>query len=242
MTDTTQPGSSQRTQLLVLGVITLALIGGGWFAYSTFAGNTVPVGKEIEVGAMRGGGFGRGAAAAANRMRNRAPDISQQPDGVRPMGLKQVQVKSGDFFTQLPEGADAPDNVRLYTVQNLITPELDGLLQARTELVMNTKLAEQLQVSKEQIARLTSIPVNRGGGLRLTKPDRDEIKLAWKAVNDAPAGAQKDAATQAFLAKLREIGDRCIEPTRQQLSKRGDDIKAILTADQLQKYLAQRGR
>jgi hypothetical protein len=232
-------GSSQRTQLIVLLSITTLILVGVWFAWSTFAGNSVPVGKEIDVGAMRGG---RGAAYAANRIRARAQqnDITQQPDGIRPMGVGQVSVKSGDYFTQLPEAADAPDNVRLYTAQNLISGELDMLLRARVEIASNPKVAEQLQISKEQIEKLTKIPLNRGAGLRLDKNDRDEIKTLWKSVYTAPAGAPRDAATQTLLAKIREIGDRTLEPTRQLMNKRGDDIKAILTPEQLQKYLSQR--
>jgi len=237
-------GSSQRTQLLVLSAVTLLLAIGAWFAYSKFAGNSVPVGKEIEVGQMRGRNFNR-AAGMANRVRaraNAAPDISQTPDGIRSLGVKQMSVKSGDYFTQLPEAADAPDNVRLYTVQNLITPELEALLQARVDLVTNQTLASQLQISKEQTGKLTKIPMNRGAGLRLTKADRDEIKALWTAVYTAPVGAERDAATQRLLAQFKVIGDRNLEPTRQLMSKRGDDVKAILSPDQLQKYLAQRGR
>jgi hypothetical protein len=34
----------------------------------------------------------------------------------------------------------------------------------------------------------------------------------------------------------------CIEPTKQMMRNRTEQIKAILTPDQLQKYLSQRGR
>jgi hypothetical protein len=234
--------SSQGMQLLVLSGVTILIIACAYGVYAKFIGDSVPVGKEIEVGQMTG--FGRAGNVMRNRARNLpAPvDIATEPDGIKSIGARQMSVKSGDYFAQLPEGADVPDNTRLYTVRNLLDPDDNQVLQARVELVMNTNLATQLQITKEQITKLSAIPINRGSGLRLDKADRDEIKTLWKAINDAPAGAQKDAATQKFIAQLKIIGDRCIEPTKKMMQNRTEQIKAILTADQLQKYLAQRGR
>lgn len=245
MTQAESKSSSQQSQLIVLGVVTLVLVLGGYFAYARFIGNTVPIGKELEVGEVASARR-MAAMAMGNRIRNRANipqpmDVNKLPDGIRSIGARQVSVKSGDYFTQLPQDADAPDNVRLYTSQNIFSPELDAVLQSRVELVMNQPLAKQLAITQEQIDKLTKVPVNRGGGLRLDKGDRDEIKTLWKAVISAPAGADKDAATQKFIEQLKVIGERNIEPTKQLMQKRADEIKAILTPEQMQKYLATKG-
>lgn len=234
----TSKSGSPATQLIVLVGVTMLIALVAYLAYSKFIGNTVPIGKDIEVGAMQGG-FGRAGAAMRNRARNlpAAVDLAREADGIKAMGANQMSVKAGDYFTQLPQGADVPDTARLYTVRNLIDPEDARILQARIDLVTNTALATQLQVTKDQITKLTQIPVNRGAGLRLVKADRDELKALWKAVNDAPAGAAKDAAIATLIAQIKVIGDRCIEPTKQMMHNRTEQIKAILTPEQLQKYV-----
>jgi|GEM_PF-4758830 len=238
-----QTSTSQRTQLIVLCSVTLLIAAGAYGAYATFIGDSVPVGKEIEVGGMQRG-FGRIGGGMRNRARNlpAAVDITTAPDGIKPIGLKQMSVKSGDYFTQLPEGTDIPENTRLYTVRDLLDPEEAKILQARVDLVMNADLAKRLQLTKEQIEKLSKIAVNRGSGLRLEKADRDELKALWKAVNTAPAGPAKDAATQTLLTQMKVIGDRCIEPTKKMMNNRTQQIKAIVTPDQLQKYLGSRAR
>jgi hypothetical protein len=237
-----ESGVGERLRALPtwVSVLAVALVlgGAGYFVYRQwFAAPSV--GEEIDVGhvTMPGRGFGGRRAG----MGGPPPQVAQAPDGITqatgPANL--ARAKSGDFFilAALKPAAGASPSL-FYARNDLLPPEQLDLLNARREIMLDSRLAKSLNLSGAQIEQLGKIPLPpRGQGLKLDQADRDRLAAEWKAHTDAPKDSDaKKSAETTLLASIREIGEKALPVTRQQYAQLADQVKQVLTPEQIQQY------
>src|SRR5206468_3836224 len=223
-TNATNPSLAQRLRELptLASILALALIlcGAGWFAWDQWLSGPTP-GKEIDIGSVNAGrGF---------RMAARPPPVPAK-DGVSLLGAGLWHVKSGDFFMNVPvKNAE----IRLFYSKNDLLPhDQTALLQSAQIMSGNPEMSKRLNISAEQTKQLNALFSRRGNGLELEPADREKLKSMWEAYN-ATADSAKKAKEDEVLAGLKQIGAKSLAPTRQQFSDRAQQVKAILTPEQL---------
>lgn len=219
-------------------LVLLVAGGAGYAGYRFWTGGHPGAGKEIDIGNT---GFFGGRQMGANPRRLQAQmqtDPATLPDGVHAGAMNLSWVRMGDFYTSLPNDPASSMTIRVfYAKPDLLTAEEQSILQARRRLPTDAALAKQFNVTPEQSKALVAIPLGIGAGLRVTPEDRDRIKAAWQVYVGA-ADSAKDAAKTALLTTLKQVGDKSLEPTRAQQRERVEQIRKVLTPEQIAEWRA----
>jgi hypothetical protein len=219
------------TWVSVLAVVLVLAVAGYFIYHQWFA--PPAVGEEIDVGHVAMPGRGGGGRRAA------PPAIQQMSDGITQAGgpANLVRAKSGDFFMLGPAKPPGPPPTLYYAKPDLLPQEQLDLLNARAEIMADSRLARMLNLSGEQIEQLGKIPLQRGRGLKLEQADRDQLAADWKAYTDAPKNSDtKKTAETTLLATIRDLGAKALPATREQYAQLADQVKQVLTPQQIQQY------
>lgn len=237
--NTPNTGTSQKVRLGVFIAAVALLAGGGWYTRQHFVGDSVPLGVELDVGNAVRGGMRFGGPRGPGRNSPLNVDVTQMPDGIRPLPAGQFAGKAGEFSVMLP-AKPAINQIRvLFTGADWASPEQRRILDARRELIANPTLAEKIKLTPQQREKLTQIPIDRARTLTLDRPQREQLLNLWLAIDAATDPAAKEQAGNQFINTLRQMGPGALDASRQQTAQRVEQIKSILTPEQLKLYLGQ---
>jgi hypothetical protein len=222
--------STQMRQLIILGVITLALaiaIVSLW--RWLYGGATSPPEGEqlVELAPDRGGW----ARRLGQPQQARAPAPVPR-DGVRKSGDNSYSIRSGDttMYASRPNGKAAWKLSFGYATAKFTSPDQPALLAAKYT-------SKALGLSDEQLKQLNALPAF--GGMTLDASDRARLESLWTAYIDADEKGKPDAE-KALVQTLDEVGKKSLEPTRAAINAHVDKIRAILTPEQIAKLVPRR--
>lgn len=114
-----------------------------------------------------------------------------------------------------------------YRKPDLMTPEQSAALVARFRLTNDPAFARSLKVTEEQVKRLREVPA--GTGMVVSQADMEKVKAAW----DRYTAAMQPDNLKSLQEVLREVGQSSLQPTRQAIAQRVEQIQSILTPEQI---------
>lgn len=158
------------------------------------------------------------------------PNDRQQPALVRPNNAA-VLAAAGGIEVRLRQTPGEPSTVILRPADTAVPPAQDGLLRSARRLLLDADLAKQIQLTDEQRNSLRQVDFSFG--LKIGDKDRaslESLALEWE---QAAPGAAKTSARTKLIDAMKEVGQRSAEPSRVAAQKSIDQVKAILTPQQL---------
>jgi Spy/CpxP family protein refolding chaperone len=163
-----------------------------------------------------------------------AAQIQPRPpaEGVQQTRPGNYQVRAGEVVMFASKGPNDTDwNLRtLYNKSDLLPADQQAALVARMRLTADGAYAKFLKVSDEQIAKLKEIPATASiAEMAMPPDDLARLKAAWAQY----IAAQKSDNEQAVVKLLKELGVKNLAGTRAAITARADQIKAILTPEQI---------
>ena len=158
-------------------------------------------------------------------------------DDVRSLGGGNWAVRAGDNRLNISTRTDEKTNetrkrFNLTYRQPLVDGDDRALLRVPS-LANREEAAKELGLTDDQRAAIRKLPRMGATAMRASKEDVAKVEQAWAAF-DAAADDAKDPAEQAVLAALREVGDRSVDPSRQQLAEQVTKVREILTPEQIE--------
>ena len=217
-----RPGLTQQQRTLIAagGLLVCLLVGAGIVYWLLFGSS--PKRKTVQVDPAK-----QGPAAREIRVPQRrdVPGIYQAGDEWV------IRAQQGEM--RVGKGAARAADPRFRFLQLKLAPEQVTLLAARVRILSDEAMAAEWKVTPDQKARLTALQV----GQSLMNPSssqREELWRLWTAFDKASGAQAKMEAQKKLLEKLDEVTKNLIEPTRQQFAQRLDEMKRILTAEQIQ--------
>jgi hypothetical protein len=223
-------------------VLILCVLGGGWLIrwYSRDQGTqTVEVPLEdpatLAAAAKFRGPLSDYAPGRNGRAPNRGDDgTPAKVDGVRSSGNSGnawiVRAGEATMYVSLDKRGQLDLNPSY--VRQMLTPEQSQVLLMRRRLLTDAAVREQIKLTDEQLAALKRVDDFRG----MVMDAADKAKLAqlfqaWRA-----AQGDKSAPERALVAALADAAKRCAEPTKAFDASRVDQVRKILTPDQLKLF------
>jgi hypothetical protein len=213
-----------RTAIAVVALVACLLIGGG-IVYWLLFGSSPRGKKSIQVDPQAQAAAPR-AMVNVQRVRRDMPGITKTDDEwvVRSttgeMRLRDKAASSADPTYRFPDGLKLP-------------PEQVSLLAGRFRVLHDEAMAAEWKVTPAQIEKLRSLQIG-GAGMNPSASQREELWKLWTQYNSAGAGQPKADAQKKLIDKLDEVSKSLFEPARQQYTAKLEDIKKILTAEQVQ--------
>ncbi len=168
--------------------------------------------------------------AGLQRMPDARPNDRPQPGVGRPNNAAALAT-AGGIEVRLRQTPGEPSTVILRPADGAIPPGQDDLLRSARRLLLDADLAKQMQLTDEQRNSLRQVDFSFG--LKIGDKDRaslESLALEWE---QAAPGAAKTAARTKLIDAMKEVGQRSAEPSRVAAQKSIDQVKAILTPQQL---------
>jgi len=226
-----QRGRRIPAWLAILAVL-LSLGAGGYLLWRLWLG-------ESPEGAIVGQGDPPDQYYAARRAEQRAqaprgPRWARGDDVVTDIGQNNWGIKGGDAAVEIRKEPDGKLDLRFFYVRGEVMDQDDlNTLVARRRLAADQAMADSLKLTPEQVEKLKNIA--GAPGMVVGEPDRTKLLESWDAyqkTSTEDAAAREDARTK-LIVLVTEIGQKSAGPTRDTAKKRADEVRAILTAEQI---------
>ena len=111
-------------------------------------------------------------------------------------------------------------------------PEQNSLAAGHFRILHDEAMAAEWKVTPDQLARLKQLQLG-GGEMNPSTSQRQELWNLWQAFNKASGGQAKVDAQKKLIDKLEEVTKSLLEPAKQQYAIKVDQIKTILTPEQV---------
>ncbi|MEA2708454.1 MAG: hypothetical protein QOF78_1055 [Phycisphaerales bacterium] len=216
-----------KTRTMIAGgaLLVCLLIGGGIVYWLLFASS--PKRRVVQVDPQAQAAAPRGTPMIRTQPQRRDVPGVQKVDNewiVRSatgeMRLNEKAAGAGDPTFRFPDGLKLP-------------PEQVSLLAGRFRVLHDDAMAQEWKVTPQQIEKLRALQIG-GSGMNPAQPQRDELWKLWKQFDGASAGQAKTDARTKLIDKLDEVSKSLFEPARQQYTAKLEEIKKILTPEQVQ--------
>jgi Spy/CpxP family protein refolding chaperone len=114
-----------------------------------------------------------------------------------------------------------------------LPPEQVSLLAGRFRILHDEAMAAEWKVTPQQADKLRALQVGTSA-MNPSPQQRDELWKMWTQYTGASGGQAKIDAQKKLIDKLEEISKALFEPARQQYAVKMEEIKRILTPEQVQ--------
>ena len=222
-------------------VLILCVLGGGWLIrwYTRDGGaQTVEVPLEDPATLAAAAKFRGPLSDYAPGRNGRAPQRDDatpaKVDGVRSSGNSGSAwiVRAGDATMYVSVDKRGQLDVNPSYVRQTLTPEQAQVLLMRRRLLTDAGVREQVKLTDDQLAALKKVDDFRG----MVMDAADKSKLgqlfqAWRA-----AQGDKSAPERALVAALADAAKRCVEPTKAFDAGRVEQVRKILTPEQVRLF------
>jgi Spy/CpxP family protein refolding chaperone len=121
-----------------------------------------------------------------------------------------------------------------YLKKDLLPADIKDVLLMKFRIMQDDAVAQHIGLTDDQKQKLGKISTNVTN-LAPPPADREKLVAQWQqyfAANDAG----KSDAEKTLLATLKQVGDDNVASTRQKAEDRANEIKGILSADQIKKF------
>jgi hypothetical protein len=207
-------------------VLILCIAGGIWMVrwYTHDAGPrtvVVPLEDSATVSA---------AAKFRNPSNGNAP-ANPNAEGVRSSGNRKDAwvVRAADATMYVSRNRAGQFDLSPAYVHQALTPEQAQVLMMRRRLLMDASAREQIKLTEQQLDALRKVEDFRG--MIVTPIDKVNLANLFKAWHDS--GGDKAAEEKALVAALADVAKRSAEPTRAFDASRVEQVRKILTAEQV---------
>src|SRR5688572_4094253 len=213
-----------RTAIAVVALLACLVVGAGIVYWLLFGSS--PKRRVVQVDPAEQ------AAAARNPTIRMAPQRRDVPGIVRTDEEWIVRGTTGEMRMRHNAGSAAdpayrfPDGLKL-------PPEQVSLLAGRFRILHDEAMAKEWKVTPQQADKLRALQIG-GSGMTPAPQQRDELWKLWKQYESASGGPGKIDAQKKLIEKLDEVAKSLFEPARQQYTAKLEEIKKILTAEQVE--------
>lgn len=118
-----------------------------------------------------------------------------------------------------------------YLKKDLLPQDVKDVLLMKFRILQDDAVAQHIGLTDDQKQKLSTISTT----IRLdpSQADKDKLTGLWQQYY---AASDKSGPEKNLLAALKQVGDDNVTATRQKAQERVDQIKAILSADQIKKF------
>jgi Spy/CpxP family protein refolding chaperone len=212
-----------RTIIAVTALLACLLIGGGIVYWLLFGSS--PKRRVVQVDPAEQASAARPNIRMAPQRRD-VPGVVKTDDEwiVRgttgEMRLKDTAASAAEPAFRFPDGMKLP-------------PEQVSLLAGRFRILHDDAMAAEWKVTPQQADKLRALQIG-ASTMNPSPQQRDELWKLWKQYSSATGGQGKIDAQKKLIEKLDEVSKSLFEPARQQYTAKIDEIKKILTAEQVE--------
>lgn len=135
----------------------------------------------------------------------------------------------------IEENGGSPKYTFRYQKKDLLPADIKDVLLMKFRIMQDDAVAQHIGLTDAQKQKLSQISTNVTS-IAPPQADRDKLVAQWQAYYSATSDSAKSDAEHTLLATLKQVGDDNVTTTRQKAQDRADQIKAILTADQIKKF------
>lgn len=192
-----------------------------WFMGGSFAGTTAVIPDPVRV------------ERDASRQNWRVQRQQMNADGVHPFPNNVgyfVRVGQAYMDVYPPKDKSKKQETKYrfrYDSQALVTPEQWHLIMGLHRVASDGKMADTLNVSKDQLDRLRKFGQVE---MELSKGDRQKLEGDWEEYDKATAKAEPE---KKLVADLKQMAGKALGTTKEKASERVTEIGRILTPDQV---------
>jgi Spy/CpxP family protein refolding chaperone len=214
----------QRTAIGV-GVLVLCLLIGGGIVYLFLFGST-PKQRSITVDpAQQSAGMAGGPMVRPQPRRQQF--IYKENDSTwiaRGTAGAMYATKEGNGWKLEP----------FHPGRDFLTPDQVSLVSAFVRARRDEAMAKEWEISAEQLTKLKGMEL-RGSSMVVSDRERGELRQMWEDYIKAADGPGKTDAEKKVIARLDELGKNNLEASRKAFTQRLEQIKQVLTPQQIQK-------
>ena len=213
-----------RTTIAVTALIACLLIGGGIVYWLLFGAS--PKRRVITVDPKEQAAANRTPVMTMRQQRRDAPGITKIDEEwvVRStsgeMRLRDKAASAADPVYRFPDGLKLP-------------PEQVSLLAGRFRVLHDDAMAQDWKITPQQLEKLRNLQIG-GSQMSPSSQQRDELFKLWTQYTGATGGQAKIDAQKKLIDKLEETSKSLFDPARQQDTAKLEEIKKILTPEQVQ--------
>jgi Spy/CpxP family protein refolding chaperone len=213
-----------RTTIAVTALLACLLIGGGIVYWLLFGAS--PKRRVVTVDPKEQAAANRTPVMNVRQQRRDAPGIMKVDEEwvVRStsgeMRLRDKAASAADPVYRFPDGLKLP-------------PEQVSLLAGRFRVLHDEAMAQEWKVTPQQLEKLRNLQIG-GSQMSPSPQQRDELFKLWTQYNGATGGQAKIDAQKKLIDKLEETAKSLFDPARQQYTAKLEEIKKILTPEQVQ--------
>jgi hypothetical protein len=213
-----------RTIIAVTALLACLLIGGGIVYWLLFGSS--PKRRVVQVDPAEQASASRSPGIRMAPQRRDVPGIVKTDDewivrgSTGEMRLGNKAAGAGDPTYRFPDGLKLP-------------PEQVSLLAGRFRILHDDAMAAEWKVTPQQADKLRALQIG-GSGMNPSPQQRDELWKLWKQYEGASGGQGKIDAQKKLIEKLDEVSKSLFEPARQQYTAKLEEIKKILTPEQVE--------
>jgi hypothetical protein len=211
-----------RQWIGVGGLIACLLIGSG-IVYWLLVGAS-PKRRTVQIDPKEQTNNLAGRGGRVQRPRNMA--------GITQRGDKDWVVRSNTGLMVVRKNEAGADTFNFAYPGGLLSGDHSLLAAARFRILQDPAMAKEWKITPEQIEKLKKVDL-RADRLRPPDDQRATLRQLWEAYVKAGSDQSKAGAEKTLVEKLDEIARTNREPARLAAVKGIDEIKSILTADQI---------
>jgi Spy/CpxP family protein refolding chaperone len=213
-----------RTAIAVTALLACLLVGAGIVYWLLFGSS--PKRRVVQVDPAEQASAARTPTLRMAPQRRDVPGVVKTDDEwiVRgtsgEMRLKNNAASAADPMYRFPDGLKLP-------------PEQVSLLAGRFRILHDEAMAAEWKVTPQQAEKLRALQIG-GSAMNPSPQQRDELWRMWTQYNGAKGGQAKIDAQKKLIEKLDEVSKSLFEPARQQYTAKLEEIKKILTPEQVE--------
>lgn len=153
------------------------------------------------------------------------------PESVRKTSVGYIAQADGTVMN-IDTANGSPKISFRYLKKDLIPQDVQDTLIMKFRILQDDAVAQIVGLTDDQRQKLSTISTNVSVP-EFSSADRDKLTSLWQQYNSS---SDKSAAEKTLLATLKQIGNDNVAATRQRAQDRANEIKSILTADQIKKF------
>jgi hypothetical protein len=171
-----------------------------------------------------------------NRPRRFKVKASETKEGVYVHAKGVIRIVAGDVEIHVRPRPDSSLEMYAFALstENWLTAEQEEYRKVGSKVSAGGKFVELHKISPEQVERARQLRFSTD--VVLTDEDRARLAGPFRKWQESGGGEHKEAET-VLLATAKEVGAGAIAATRQALIKDIEQVPALLTEEQWQKYL-----
>jgi hypothetical protein len=221
--------SPKARTTIAIAALALCLIVGAGIVWWLLIGST-PKRRTVSVDPAK-----QGAMIMPGPNFRMAPPRPRDTRGVNRNGENDWFVRGEVGAVRITKNAAGAYDLLFVTPRNLdLSREQIALLSGRFRILKDPLMAKEWGVTDDQVSKLDRIDVS-AGALKPAAADLASVRQLWDAYMKATDGPSKMDAQKKLVEKVDQVGKANVEVARSLYGQRTEQIKQILTAEQVKR-------